>query len=210
MSITVCSVKTESKTNRPCPRDSDGAPQSNRYQRDPEPMANLKDELEQERREKEWAESWRPDESGDMLIGTLVGYDEAETDFGTYTVAHIRTGDGVLRGLWLMHSVLQDEWAEADPGRGERVGVQYLGKRSGSDFDYHMWTVKVDRPQSGAERDSDRPPQESDSGGAPEFGGDELYTEPTLDTDTAERPQSEAEDAGGESTIGDPNGDLPF
>ena len=172
-------------------------------------MPDLKDELEQERREKEWAETWKPSEPGDMLIGTLTGYDEAETDFGTYTVAHIRDEEGVLRGLWLMHSVLQDEWAEADPGRGERVGVQYLGKRSGSDFDYHMWTVKVDRPQSGAERDSDRPPQESRSeaaNGAPEFEGDELYTEPALDTDTAE-PDG---DAGGESTLDDPNGDLPF
>ena len=27
-------------------------------------MADLKDELERERREKEWAESWRPDEPG--------------------------------------------------------------------------------------------------------------------------------------------------
>ena len=181
----------------------------------------LKDELRQERREKEWAETWTPDEPGDMLIGTLTGYDEAETDFGTYTVAHIRDEEGVLRGLWLMHSVLQDEWSEADPGRGERVGVQYLGKRSGSDFDYHMWTVKVDRPQSGAERDSDgtpqeqsaagndRPPQESRSeatNGVPEFEGDELYTEPALDTDTAE-PDG---DAGGESSLDNPNGDLPY
>jgi hypothetical protein len=186
-------------------------------------MPDLKDELERERREKEWAETWKPSEPGDMLIGTLTGYDEAETDFGTYTVAHIRDEEGVLRGLWLMHSVLQDEWAEADPGRGERVGVQYLGKRSGSDFDYHMWTVKVDRPEAtpqeqsaaGNARDSDRPPQESNSGGAPEFDGDELFGDPALDTDTAERPQSEAEDAGGESsgggsTLDDPNGELPF
>jgi hypothetical protein len=184
----------------------------------PDPKQTLKDELEQERREKEWAETWKPSEPGDMLIGTLTGYDEAETDFGTYRVAHIRDEEGVLRGLWLMHSVLQDEWAEADPGRGERVGVQYLGKRSGSDFDYHMWTVKVDRPQSGAERDSDgtsqeqsaagndRPPQESDSGGAPEFGGDELYGKPQGEPAT----KNTGEDAGGESTLEDPNEDLPF
>ena len=31
-------------------------------------MANLKDELEQEHREKEWAEPWMPSEPGDMLI----------------------------------------------------------------------------------------------------------------------------------------------
>ncbi|WP_103019413.1 hypothetical protein [Salinibacter altiplanensis] len=187
-------------------------------------MANanesLKDELEQERREKEWAETWKPQAAGDMLIGTLQGYDEAETDFGSYTVAHIRDEEGVLRGLWLMHSVLQDEWSEADPGRGERVGVQYLGKRSGENYDYHMWTVKVDRPEaagneSGAERDSDRPPQESRSeaeSGVPEFEGDKLYGEPAVErsanTDAAEREPNG--DAGGESTLDDPNGSLPF
>ena len=193
-----------------------------------DPKQTLKDELEAERREKEWAETWKPDEPGDMLIGTLTGYDEAETDFGTYTVAHIRDEGGVLRGLWLMHSVLQDEWEEANPGRGERVGVQYLGKRSGENFDYHMWTVKVDRPeetgsqattteeapqkQSGA--GNDRPPQKSDSGGAPDFDGDELYGKPQGEPATkqsgAEGGSRKSEDAGGESTIDDPNGGLPF
>lgn len=85
-----------------------------------------------------------------MLIGTLADYDKAETDFEEYRVAHIRDEDGALRGLWLMHSVLEDEWSEADPGRLKRVGVQYLGKRSGENFDYHMWTVKVDRLEATA------------------------------------------------------------
>lgn len=185
-------------------------------------MSDLKDELERERREKEWAETWTPDQPGDMLIGTLVGYDTAATDFGEYRVAHIRDEEGVLRGLWLMHSVLQDEWAEADPGHGERVGVQYLGKRSGSDYDYHMWTVKVDRPEEQPAGSNDRPPQESRSeaaNGAPEFEGDELYTEPALEqsanTDTAEPDgdaggESRTEAGAGESTLDDPNGPLPF
>jgi hypothetical protein len=176
-------------------------------------MADLKDELEQERREKEWAETWTPDEPGDMLIGTLTGYDEATTDFGTYTVAHIRDSGGVLRGLWLMHSVLQDEWKEAGPEVGERVGAMYHGKRTGENFDYHMWTVKVDRPEETPQEQSgagnDRPPQESDSGGAPEFGGDELYGKPQGEPATKQSGAGTSEDAGGESTIGDPNGGLP-
>lgn len=57
-----------------------------------------------------------------MLIGTLEAYDEATTDFGTYTVAHIRDEEGALRGLWLMHSVLQDEWKEADSEVGGEGG----------------------------------------------------------------------------------------
>jgi hypothetical protein len=163
-----------------------------------------------------------------MLIGTLEGYDEATTDFGTYTVAHIRDEGGVLRGLWLMHSVLQDEWSDAGPEPGERVGVQYLGKRSGSDYDYHMWAVKVDREATATERDrseeepqettseagsSDRPPQESErdpksgaEGGPTSFEGDELFGDPALDSEETDG----AGEAGRESTIDDPNGGLPF
>jgi hypothetical protein len=66
---------------------------------------------------------------------------------------------------------------------------------------------RVDRPEpagnepAGNEREAagdDRPPQESDSGSAPKFDGDELYGKP------------QGEDAGGESTLDDPNGGLPF
>ena len=188
-------------------------------------MSDLKDELEQERREKEWAETWKPQEPGDMLVGTLEGYDEATTDFGTYTVAHIRDEEGVLRGLWLMHSVLQDEWKEAAPEVGERVGVQYLGQRSGADFDYHMWTVKVDRsetaedeaPQESDTAGADRQPQKRSAeheSGAGDFDGSELYGEPALDTESREEaPQESSGSAGdpeGESTLDDPNGELPF
>ena len=171
-------------------------------------MSDLKDDLERERREKEWAETWKPDGPGDALIGTLEGYDEATTDFGTYTVAHIRDEDGVLKGLWLMHSVLQDEWTEADPQKGDRVGAMYHGKRSGDTYDYHMWSVKVDRPEDGRSEAggeeapaADRSPQESGSGGAPDFEGDDLFGPLALESKTSD---------GGESTIDDPNGRLPF
>ncbi len=176
-------------------------------------MADLKDELEQERREKEWAETWKPQEPGDMLVGTLEGYDQATTDFGTYRVAHIRDEEGVLRGLWLMHNVLQDEWEEAAPEVGERVGVQYHGKRSGENYDYHMWAAKVDRsedaPQTSGEEGTattedenaattggDRAPKDS----SPDFPGDELFG----------GPAAESETDGGESTLEDPNGGLPY
>jgi len=167
-------------------------------------MPDLEDELERERREKEWAETWEPDGSGDMLIGTLEAYDEATTDYGTYTVAHIRDEEGVLRGLWLMHSVLQDEWKEAAPEVGERVGVQYLGQRSGEN-------LKVDRtedePQESntAGAGSDRQPQES---GAGDFDGSDLYSPPA--TETAGSDPAPQEPNGGESTMDDPNGELPF
>jgi hypothetical protein len=167
-----------------------------------------------------------------MLIGELEGYDEATTDFGTYTVAHVRNEEGVLKGLWLMHSVLQDEWKEAAPEVGERVGAIYHGKRSGENFDYHMWTVKVDRSTTKEDRSeteeksqvaagSDRPPQESErdpksgaEGGAketaPGFDGSDLYGEPASKQSAADAEGETPEDAGGESTLDDPNGGLPF
>jgi hypothetical protein len=148
-------------------------------------MSDLKDELEQERRQKEWAETWKPGGAGDALIGTLEGYDEATTDFGTYTVAHVRDEEGVLKGLWLMHNVLQDEWEEAAPEMGDRVGAMYHGKRSGDNFDYHMWTVKADRTETAG-----APAGESDP--APESA-----------------PAGES-DPGSKSTLDDPNGSLPF
>jgi hypothetical protein len=197
-------------------------------------MSNLKDELEQERREKEWAETWKPQAPGDMLIGTLEGYDQATTDFGTYRVAHIRDEDGVLRALWLMHSVLQDEWEEAapdgEPQVGDRVGVQYHGKRSGENYDYHMWAAKVDRsedtPQTSDEEGTattedenaataggDRAPKDS----SPDFDGSDLWGKPALDTesaDTAGNEEAPQESSGGDSaegsTLDDPNGRLPF
>ena len=186
-------------------------------------MADLKNELEQERREKEWAETWKPQEPGDMLVGTLEGYDQATTDFGTYRVAHIRDEEGVLRGLWLMHNVLQDEWEEAAPEVGERVGVQYHGKRSGENYDYHMWAAKVDRKanagneaagedapaeegtattedENAATAGGDRAPKDS----SPDFPGDELFGEP------AGGSSGGTESTSGESTLEDPNGGLPY
>jgi hypothetical protein len=201
-------------------------------------MSDLKNELERERREKEWAETWKPEAPGEMLIGTLEGYDTATTSYGEYRVAHVRDEEGVLRGLWLMHSVLQDEWEEANPGVGERVGVQYHGKRSGDTYDYHMWAVKVDRSETaategdGAEDDTagaDRQPQkrsggrkggkreagsEAPGGDPKDFDGSDLWGEPALDTESREEaPQESSGPAGdpeGESTLDDPNGDLPF
>lgn len=191
-------------------------------------MPDLKDELEQERREKEWAETWKPDGPGDMLIGTLEGYDEATTDFGTYTVAHIRNEEGVLKGLWLMHSVLQDEWEEAAPEVGERVGAMYHGKRSGDNFDYHMWTVKVDRSATKEDRseaqtksrpeEASRPetaatgndpaPQDSGAGG---FDGSDLYGPPAIESESEGDPASQETGSGSDGpTLDDPNSELPF
>lgn len=102
-------------------------------------MSDLKDELERERREKEWAETWKPSGPGDMLIGTLEGYDEDETAAGG----------------------------------------------------------------------NDRAPKES-SGDAPDFDGSDLYGPPATDTAGSGGAPQPPEGEGGESTLDDPNAELPF
>jgi hypothetical protein len=88
-----------------------------------------------------------------------------------------------------------------------------------------MWTVKVDRPEAtpqeqSATAGSDRPPQESErdpksgaEGGAketaPEFDGSDLYGEPATEQPATETA-STSEDAGGKSSLDNPNGGLPF
>ena len=79
-------------------------------------------------------------------------------------------------------------------------------------------TREKQQPESGASSQKrsansagkDRPPQKSDSGGAPDFDGSDLYGEPATEQSATEGNSREREDAGGESTIDDPNGGLPF
>lgn len=159
-------------------------------------MSDLEERLERERREKEWAETWEPEEPGDALIGTLEKVEEAPTEFGTYEVAHIRNEDGVLKGLWLMHTVLQNEWTEADPQPGDRIGALYHGQRAGQDYDYHMWSVEVERA---GETSEDRPPQRPDEGET--LDGKEKAERLYGDEEADDRP---------DPTMDDPHADLPY
>lgn len=151
----------------------------------------LKDRLEQNRREQEWATTWKPDR-GEMLVGTFEKMDEGESDYGTHRIAHLRDEDGELWAVWLFHTVLQNQWGEADPTPGDRVGILYLGKRDGSDFDYHAYDVEVERGES-APKDS-----EKCEAGAQKCEADGTFAS---DEQTEDRP---------EPTMDDPNAELPY
>jgi hypothetical protein len=69
----------------------------------------LRDRLNETRKSKEWATTWKPDR-GEMLVGTFEKMDTGSTKCGESQVAHIRDEDGKLWGVWLFHSVLQDQW----------------------------------------------------------------------------------------------------
>lgn len=158
---------------------------------------DLRDRLEEERKSKEWAETWEPNGPGDALIGTLEKVEEAPTEFGTYPVAHIRNENGVLKGLWLMHSVLREQWSDANPGVGDRVGALYHGKRSGENFDYHMWTVEVERTD---ETPEDRSPKSNADESSP-LDGKEAAERMYADEGAEDRP---------DPTLNDPNSELPY
>jgi hypothetical protein len=75
-----------------------------------------------------------------------------------------------------MHSVLKDEWTDADPQKCDRVGAMYHGKRSGDNFDYHMWTVKVNRTDATATDAAAEETEEDDTRtGAPDFNKDDFH-----------------------------------
>jgi len=126
-------------------------------------MSDLRDRLNENRRDNEWATTWEPGR-GEMIVGTFEKMDTGTTEYGESRIAHIRDEDGELWGVWLFHSVLQDQWEQADPEPGDEGGILYMGKREGSTYDYHAYDVEVERSPD------DRPPEEPDRQNAPSRG----------------------------------------
>jgi hypothetical protein len=105
-----------------------------------------------ERAERPPPESWRPDDASkghpEKLIGELVRYEENHTAYGPCRIAVLRNSAGAEFSVWLLHTVLRNEFARLRPKPGELVYVRYLGKRQpkqpgGSPYD--AYAVVVDR-----------------------------------------------------------------
>lgn len=91
----------------------------------------------------EYPESWIP-RVGDILVGTVRRYDSGTTDYGTYPIAVIEDEKGAERGVWLLHTVLREEFKEKRPKPGERVGVKRLPD---SEKGYKRYALRVDRDE---------------------------------------------------------------
>jgi hypothetical protein len=88
--------------------------------------------------------AWLP-QAGEILVGTIEGYDTGKTKWGPYRTCIIQNElTGAKVSIWLWHLVLQKLFDEAQPSVGERIGVQYLGKHETKD--YHRYRLMVDRP----------------------------------------------------------------
>ncbi len=101
-----------------------------------EEMAQLADD---------YAQAWRFETDGPLIIGVVISFSEWDAGWGTYPILGLRLADGTERAVHCQHEVLQRELSKARPRIGERVGIKWLG--TPEDKSYHRYRVRVDRPE---------------------------------------------------------------
>jgi len=96
--------------------------------------------------------AWMPAnaESGHptTLVGVFVNLSGPhQTAYGPARVVVLRDEHGVEWAVWLLHTVLRNEFARARPHVGELVAVKYEGRRQpdGGGHGYASYRVVVDR-----------------------------------------------------------------
>jgi hypothetical protein len=140
-----------------------------------------------ERVEGDRPESWQPRDAAlghpQVLIGTLIRVDPAQTTYGPTKVVVLRDGAGKDWAVWLIHQVLADEIKRLAPQPGELVAVKYGGTvhRPAPAADYESFRVEVDRadgavdwdalpavavPAEASEHHEPAPPQAAEPAGA--------------------------------------------
>jgi hypothetical protein len=93
-------------------------------------------------------ESWKPN-PGDLIAGTVQGYETAEGKFGPVTLLILAEEDesgkptGSEVTVWLAHKVLWDEVRKLKPRIGERIGIRRL--EDNATKGYARYRVIVDR-----------------------------------------------------------------
>ena len=114
-------------------------------------MNSLMEKLNRKAREQEYATTWKP-VPGEILEATYERTQTVETRFGEQQVSQIRDAEGKLWGVWHSHKVFRQQWHQADPQPGDRVGILYEGMREGDGYEYHMYHIAVERAEDAAER----------------------------------------------------------
>jgi len=156
-------------------------------------MAESPDERAQRLRERlnrEYPPRWEPQE-GDVLEGTVVRIEPAPTRFGKAIVVEIVDAGGHGHSVWLLHTVLRNEFHRQRVLVGEFVVLRYDGTRRPDGRDpYEAYSVVVDRP--------DPPPFDWDA----ELGRIERDDDPVHTVNES----AAVSDAG----VPDEYGDVPF
>jgi hypothetical protein len=99
--------------------------------------------------------SWRPDkrELGhpDPLVGELMRVETGHTSYGPKTIAVVRDVEGREWSVWLLATVLADEFRRQAPQIGELLAVRYEGRvrpQAGGTA-YAKYRLVVDRGDAG-------------------------------------------------------------
>jgi hypothetical protein len=96
--------------------------------------------------------TWRPDDPSEghpaLLIGELLSVQEGMTkSYGPKQIAVIRDVEGQLWSVWLLHTVLVNEFFRQQPRLGEMVAIRWEGRVSPEGgAAYEKYSVVVDRP----------------------------------------------------------------
>ena len=91
--------------------------------------------------------AWKP-QAGEVLVGTVTGYDIGESSFGRVHTCMIETEEGKRFSLWLSSKVLLSQFQKYRPKVGERIGLKYQGRDEAKG--YHRYRLVVDRPETAA------------------------------------------------------------
>jgi hypothetical protein len=92
-------------------------------------------------------ESWRPENDGDQVRGTVIKLDERDGLYGTTPVVTVATPDDRHVSIFGGRTVLKNKIDEAGLEVGDLFGVRYLGKKeSASGATYHDYNVVVRNP----------------------------------------------------------------
>lgn len=153
-------------------------------------MSSLEDRLDST------SEPWKPNE-GDKLIGTVVDIDERDGGYGSYPIIVVLTDSGDQLAFHAFHTVAKSELAKARPVVGDRIGVKYLGKPEGKNYESYRITVarddgrqQLDWDRIGAEAEAEAPGERyvhSDDSG-------DVLVDEVPDAIAAEQAQKEVDD----------------
>jgi hypothetical protein len=89
------------------------------------------------------SEPWKPS-PGDKLVGTVVDIDERDAGYGSYPVVTVLDDTGAQWAFHAYHTVAKSELAKARPVVGDRIGVKYLGRHEGKQYEAYKVTVARD------------------------------------------------------------------
>lgn len=93
----------------------------------------------------DYAPGWRPDE-GELIVGKVVELGVGNGQWGQYPIVTIRDAstdeDVAVHGF---HHSLRNRLLELKPRQGERIGIQYKGKRASKSHPGQMVAVYIVR-----------------------------------------------------------------